>query len=115
MDLAASECTAAGAVLLHVHDEARLRLRYTEPEGGGATKTRGANVQCHVCSLRVGTAPPLEIYRNLDALANKRAVTVATCLERVVREVGKAVGDAVPDGLLTSHGGHLGFFCSPTS
>ena len=88
--------TAHSATFIMVQDEAALRLRTLEMGTNEATRSRTAKVQMTCCSLRVGAGEPMEIYTELEGLADKTADTLATCLEKVTRATATLVGDAVP-------------------
>ena len=100
--------TAATLVLLHVQDEARLAVRERDAKTGIGTRSRKSSVLAHACTFRAGACRPVDVLRNFDALAGKDAKTIATALERLVRDVARQVGDAVPKDLLASQGGPLG-------
>jgi len=75
-------CTA---VLLHVHDEAALRLRSQEV-GCAKSRSRGSKVQQHVCTLHLRDSVT-EIPTELEALGDKTSATLATSLDGVLRKV----------------------------
>jgi len=75
-------CTA---VLLHVHDEAALRLRSQEV-GCAKSRSRGSKVQQHVCTLHRRDSVT-EIPTELEALADKTSSALATSLDGVLRKV----------------------------
>ena len=94
-------------MLLHVHDEARLRLRHKDSATGSPSKSRGSSVQGHVLYLRAGEAAPVDVYRHLEALEHKDAACIATSLERALRDTAKAVAGSVSPGLLRANGGFV--------
>ena len=111
-EAARSKNTAACFVLLHVHDEARLRLRHKDSATGSPSKSRGSSAQGHVLSLRAGEAAPVEVHRHLGALEHKDAACIATSLERALRDTAKAVAGSVYPGLLRANGGFVeNIFC----
>ena len=79
-------------------DEAALRFRTLERESNEATRSRSSKVQMTCCSLRAGAGGPMEIYTELEGLADKTAATLATSLEKVTRATAALVGDATPSG-----------------
>jgi hypothetical protein len=81
-------------VLLHVQDEAKLRLR--DKEGDTVMRSRHSKVQVHVCSLWSSLIPSLDVLTELDPLADKRGETVATSFDRVLRDVAGHVAAGIP-------------------
>ena len=90
----ASATTAAVVVLMHVQDEARMRLRQTLDDRGSRSRT--ASVQAHVCALRTGSGLPIDVYSEIDALANKTGETLATSFEAELRRVAGIAANGVP-------------------
>ena len=84
---------------MRIHDEARLRLRHKAADGS-PSKSGTSSVQRNVLSLRAGAGEPLEVHRRLEALENKTAETIATSLERALRDTAAAVGASVSAGFL---------------
>ena len=78
----------AAVHLMHVQDEADLRLRSGDPRDGPALPRRGraSKVQQHVVTLVAGHRRQ-EIVTDMEALGDKTAKTLRTSLERVVRMV----------------------------
>jgi len=72
--------------LVHVQDEADLRLRSGDARDGPSLPRRGrsSKVQQHVATLVVGHMRQ-EIPTELEALGDKTAKTLCTSLERVAR------------------------------
>ena len=80
--------------LLHIHDEASLRLRsHTEADQGAPSKGRGSKVMQHSATLHFDGQPPVRWLTELDPLADKTAATLATSLWGVLRPIGQVVGD----------------------
>jgi hypothetical protein len=75
-------CTA---ILLHVHDEAALRLR-PQQVGCDKSRNRGNKMQQHVCTLHLRDSVT-EIPTELEALGDKTSATLATSLDGVLRMV----------------------------
>ena len=81
------------AALLHVHDEASLRLRSSlDTDGAGPSRSRSSKVQQHCLWLQLDTNARLRVPAELDALANKTAATIATSLHRQLRRCAEDVG-----------------------
>ena len=76
---------ACTAILLHVHDEAALRLR-SQQVGCGQSRSRCSKVQQHVCTLHLRDSVT-EIPTELEALADKTSAALATSLDGVLRKV----------------------------
>ena len=72
--------------LLHVHDEATLRLRSFR-EGLSTERSRKSSVQQHALWLFPDDNPGLPVFAELDALSDKTAPTLATSLDKVMRSV----------------------------
>ena len=74
--------------LVHVQDEADIRLRSSEAREGPSVPRRGraSKVQSHVVTLVAG-GQRREIPTELDALGDKTAPTLATSLEAILRRV----------------------------
>ena len=90
----AAAATGAGpactAILLHVHDEAALRLR-SQQVGCGQSRSRCGKVQQHVCTLHLRDSVT-EIPTELEALGDKTSATLATPLDGVLRKVASYWG-----------------------
>ena len=88
--------------LVHVQDEADIRLRSGDVRDGPTLPKRGraSKVQIHVVKLAVGHHV-LEIPTELQALGDKSTGTLATSLEGILREV---VGQVLPVRYNTGHG-----------
>ena len=74
--------------LLHIHDEAKLRLRTFGDNDTKPTRSRSSMVQQHAVYLHSGEGICLDILTELDGLADKRAETIATSVDRV--QIGRA-------------------------
>ena len=83
--------------LLHIHDEAKLRLRTFGDNDTKPTRSRSSMVQQHAVYLHSGEGICLDILTELDGLADKRAETIATSVDRVLRSVAQIVGDVVQE------------------
>ena len=71
--------------LLHIHDEAFLRLRSTLDVGmSGVSRSRSSKVQQHVTSVHFADQLPISWYVDLDALSSKTAKVLAHSLMRVL-------------------------------
>ncbi len=78
--------------LVHVQDEADIRLRSSEARDGPSVPRRGraSEVQSHVVTLVAG-GQRREIPTELDALGDKTVPTLATSLEALLRRIVVAV------------------------
>ena len=89
----ANAATAKGPLtvaLLHIHDEASLRLR-SFGQGSLTDRSRKSSVQQHALWLLAEDgADPLPVVSELHALAHKDAPTIATSLDKVLRSVASA-------------------------
>ena len=84
------------AALLHIHDEASLRLRSSaETQPGMPARSRSSKVQQHVTVLHLLGQQPVRWLVELDTLADKTAETLANSLQRVLRPVGQAISEAL--------------------
>ena len=83
--------------LLHIHDEASLRLRSAlDALPGLPSRSRSSKVQQHLAVLHMsGQQEPVRWLAELDSLADKTAATLAHSVERVLRLVGEAVAEAL--------------------
>ena len=92
--LASAEGPAAlrTVYLVHVQDEADIRLRSSEARDGPSVPRRGraSKVQAHVVTLVAGGLRR-EIPTEFDALGDKSAATLATSLEALLRLIVGAV------------------------
>ena len=87
------------ATALHIHDEASLRLRSaSDALPGMPSRSRSSKVQQHCVSLHSRSQAPVRWLVELDPLADKTAGTLATSLERVVRPLGRIVGEVFASG-----------------
>ncbi len=77
-----------GAFLIHVQDEAELRLLSADSRDGPAVprRARASKVQVNVLGLRMNDKH-VAIPTELQALGNKRASTLATCFDVLLRRV----------------------------
>ena len=88
----------ATVALLHVHDEAFLRLRSNaDGTSGVQDRSRGSKVQQHVCSLHFPQQQPMRWYTELDPLSNKTALVLATSLYKVLSAVTAALAPSFAD------------------
>ena len=84
--------------LLHVQDEARLRLRSAEPADTAPARSRSSKVQQHALWMHVASiAAPL--LTELDALADKTAATIATSLLATLRGVASSTASVLAEKL----------------
>ena len=90
------------AAVLHIHDEASLRLRSASDVLPGVPgRSRNSKVQQHCVWLHLHSQLGVRWLVELDPLADKTGATLATSLERVVRPLGQIVGEAfASDGAL---------------
>lgn len=72
--------------LLHIHDEASLRLR-SFAVGAATERSRKSSVEQHAVWLFADDTAGLPVLTELHALANKTAPTLATSLDKVLRSV----------------------------
>ena len=71
--------------VLHIHDEAAVRLRsFLKDAAAAEGRGRVSSVQCHVVTLFAAPGAGHPILVELDALANKSGETLATSLNGVV-------------------------------
>ena len=86
-----------GAVLLHVQDEADMRLLSTDAYDGGPIPKRGraSKIQLNVLDLLI-RGVHVGIPTELVALADKSARTLATCFENLLRDVLGNILDKTP-------------------
>ena len=79
-------------VVLHVHDEALLRLRSSLDPHGPASRGRSSKVVQHAVWVDVGSSEPLRfVPTELCALASKRADVIATCIYNVLESVAQCL------------------------
>ena len=102
-DVAASEAVARArrtkfsvVGCCHIHDEASLRLRSLDPTET-ANRSKRSNVQQHAVWLQAADGAPQQLPVELDALSNKRATTLATSLDRVVRSAAAVARRGLAD------------------
>jgi len=85
-----------GVTCLHIQDEAGLGLRSFRQDRVEPSRSRTSKVQSHVVQLNVDGAT-VDVPIELDALADKRAVTLATSLlgvrDRVIAMVEAGLSD----------------------
>ena len=102
---ASSSSSAASlpcVAMLHIHDEACLRLRSSaDTHLGAPSRSRSSKVQQHVVTVHFTEQPPVRWYAELDPLADKSAKTLATSLHKVL----KAVSAALAQGFKSSADG----------
>ena len=84
---AASGARAGCATLLHIHDEASLRLRSRDAVEEGLGRARSSKVQQHVVRLWLEPGAGVHVPTELDALSNKTARVLATSLLQVLLPV----------------------------
>ena len=76
-----------------------MRLRsFASTDCTKAVRSRSTKVQQHACSVHLPGRVAHQVLTELDGLKDKTAFTIATSLERVVRDVASTVGSAF-DGL----------------
>ena len=80
--------------LLHIHDEASLRLRSAVSFEGAPSRSRSSCVQQHLLWAHVGEQR-VYVPTELHALANKTAGVLATSLKVVVGEFAKRLSDCI--------------------
>ena len=103
-DVAVSEAVAgarrdnfAVVACLHIHDEASLRLRsFEDTEGAAPNRGKRSAVQQHAVWLQAADGAPQVLPVELDALQNKKALTLATSLDKVVRSAAAVARRGVP-------------------
>ena len=79
-------------VVLHLHDEASLRLR--SHLGGAAdlpSRSRSSKVQQHVVKVFLRPGLSCEVPQEMEALGDKTAATLATSLDGRLRQVAKTI------------------------
>ena len=87
--LALGDASLCG-VVLHVHDEASLRLRSKLDSAGPVSRGRSSKVIQHSVWADVGASEPLRfVPTELSALANKKAVVAATSIYKVLEGVAR--------------------------
>ena len=99
----ADECTDPSFLtiaLVHLHDEAALRLRshLDERVTQAPSRNQGSKVQQHVLTCRIGVAA-CEVPAELEALADKSAVALTTSLDRALRQTAALVAQVLPNGV----------------
>ena len=83
-------------VVLHLHDEASLRLR--SQLGGAAdipSRSRSSKVQQHVVKVFFRLGLSCEAPQETEALGDKTAATLATFSDGVARQVEKTIAEGV--------------------
>eukprot|EP00959_Pyramimonas_sp_CCMP1952_P031541 661548-Pyramimonas_sp.AAC.1 len=78
------------ALLLHLHDEANMRMKSFELEAdekyrlnGGVIRARSSKIQGHAMEVQVGVgsaSQPIEVYTELEPMLRKDAPTIATTI-----------------------------------
>ncbi len=87
-----------GVAVLHVHDEAALRLRsHLGDVPKQASRSRSSKVQQHVVTVCVA-GKLYEVPTEMDVLANKTAKVIATSLDRVNRAIADTVAGSLFEG-----------------
>ena len=83
----------APVYLLHIQDEADIRLRSESARDGPAvpSRSRSSKVQQHVLTMHGAGGRVLDLPMELEALSDKSAPTLATSFERVLRSVAASV------------------------
>ena len=80
------------AAILHIHDEASLRLRSdTDIEGGGPSRSRSSKVQQQCVWLHFAGQPVIRWLAELDPLGDKTAKTLACSLRKVLLPIAEVV------------------------
>ena len=83
--------------LLHIHDEASMRLRSRgDPSSGGPARSRSSKVQLHFVRACPKAEQAVSVATELDALANKSARVLATSLLRVLTSAASDVAQGIP-------------------
>ena len=78
------------AAILHIHDEASLRLRDSqEAQGGAPSRGRRSMVQQHIMYLHALGQQPVRWPAELDPLSSKNAQVLATSLHAAFRELAE--------------------------
>ena len=81
--------------MLHIHDEASLRLRSSaDTDLGAPARSRSSKVQQHSVSVMFPEQALLRWHTELDPLSNKTAKVLATALNKVLRAVSSAIGES---------------------
>ena len=84
--------SAPCGVVLHVHDEASLRLRSSLDPAGTVSRGRSSKVVQHSVWVDVGPSEPLRfVPTELCALSSKRAAVIATCIYNVLESVAQSL------------------------
>jgi len=81
----------AAVALLHIHDEAALRLR-SSTDQAAQSRSRSSMVQQHVVSAHIGGGRSISVPTEMDALERKTADVLATSLDGVLRPCAEAIG-----------------------
>ena len=89
----AALCVRA-VVMLHLQDEADMRLRSMKTCNDPPSRGRSSKVQQHAVTLRVAGSA-VDVITEVEALADKRAVTLATSLDGVLRSTLAAVVEGI--------------------
>jgi hypothetical protein len=92
-DRAEAEGPVRIVVMLHQQDEASMRLRSFK-DAGGSSRSRSSKVQQHAVWLLVGSAT-VPVVTEVEALADKRAVTLTTSLDGVLRQAVASVVEGI--------------------
>jgi len=83
----------ATASVLHIQDEAALRLRsMADLSVTSPSRSRSSMVQQHVVSVHFGDGAIISVPTEMDALERKTAAVMATSLDRVLRHCAQTIG-----------------------
>ena len=90
-----SPCALA---LVHLHDEASLRLRSRlGPRSSMPSRSRSSKVQQHVVRVHSLMEPAMDCWTELEALADKTSATLAASIYGVLQKTAKAFGQSLTD------------------
>ena len=93
---AAALAPVTSVAVLHIHDEASLRLRSSaDTDVRAPSRSRSSKVQQHAVCVQGPNTPALRWFCELHPLANKGAKVLATALHIVISDVAKQVGAAL--------------------
>ena len=83
----------APVYLVHIQDEADIRLRSENARDGAAvpSRSRSSKVQQHVLTMHGAGGRVLDLPMELEAFGDKSAPTLATSFERLLRAVSASV------------------------
>ena len=92
----ASSMTFPVVALLHIHDEASLRLRSSaDIDSAAPARSRSSKVQQHSVYVHGPSASAFQWPSELHPLANKTAAVLATSLRQVLLQVVECIGVAL--------------------